>query len=210
MTTGLVVAVPKGRVLKAIIPLLEHAGLPAESLADDDRTLVRTVGPHRFLLLKPDDVPTYVEHGSADLGICGRDVVHERAAEVFIPLDLGVGKCRLVVAGPRGASVPSDVPRVATKFTRLAKEHFAKHAVPIELIHVAGSVELAPNVGLSDVIVDLVESGRTLAENDLEVIEVIMEVSSVVIANRASFRLKHDAIADLVNRLRSARDAADA
>lgn len=209
MSRPLTIAVPKGRVIRVLIPLFQRAGIDTSELESDDRRLIREArdGSVRFLLLKPDDVPTYVEYGTADLGVSGRDVLRERAYDLYQPLDLGVGRCRMVVAGPRGAEVPS-IPRIATKFPRTASEYFASRGVQAEIIYVQGSVELAPLVGLSDLIVDLVESGATLAENDLVEIETIASVSSVLIANRSLFKLRHQEIQPLVERLRAAVAAA--
>jgi ATP phosphoribosyltransferase len=199
----LTLAIPKGRVAQALAPFLERAGVGTQNLLANDRRLIRESddGGLRFLLLKPDDVPTYVEYGVADLGISGRDVLLERRYDLYQPLDLGVGKCRMVVAGPEGAVIPAR-PRVATKFPRIATEHFAKQGIQAEVIYVGGSVELAPLVGLSDVIVDLVESGATLRENNLVVREHICDISSVLIANRSLYKLRHAEIAPLVERLR--------
>jgi ATP phosphoribosyltransferase len=198
----LTIAIPKGRVAKVLAPLLERAGLGTENLLQDDRRLIRFSDNQevRFLLLKPDDVPTYVEYGVADLGISGRDVLLERRYDLYQPLDLGIGKCKMVVAGPRGAKVGAR-PRVATKFCRIASEHFAKKGVQAEIIYVGGSVELSPLVGLSDVIVDIVESGATLRENDLHVMEEICDISSVLVANRSLYKLRHQLIAPLVDKL---------
>lgn len=195
-------AIPKGRVAKALAPLFERAGIGTANLLADDRRLIRLSddGSVQFLLLKPDDVPTYVEYGAADLGISGRDVLLERRYDLYQPLDLGVGKCRMVVAGPVGAKL-SARPRVATKFPRIATDHFAKRGVQAEVIYVGGSVELSPLVGLSDVIVDIVESGATLRENDLHVMEHIADISSVLVANRSLYKLRHRQIAPLVARL---------
>jgi len=207
-TRPLTLAIPKGRVSQALAPLLERAGVGTQNLVANDRRLVRESddGSLRFLLLKPDDVPTYVEYGVADLGISGRDVLLERRYDLYQPLDLGVGKCRMVVAGPAGVSVGAR-PRVATKFPRIATEHFARKGVQAEVIYVGGSVELAPLVGLSDVIVDIVESGATLRENDLVVLEPICDISSVLVANRSLYKLRHAQIAPLVARLRAAVEA---
>lgn len=204
MTRPLTIAVPKGRILKTLAPLFEAAGIDTTSLLADDRKLVRETpdGKLAFLLLKPDDVPTYVEYGAADLGISGRDTLLERRYDLYQPLDLGIGRCRMVVAGPRGAVVP-EVPRIATKFQRIATEHFAKKGIQAEVIYVGGSVELSPLVGLSDLIVDLVETGTTLKENDLVEREVICEISSLLIANRAQYKLRHAEIAPLIQRLAS-------
>lgn len=201
----LTIAIPKGRVTKVLAPLFSKAGLDTSALGDDDRRLVRESkdGKLRFLLLKPDDVPTYVEYGAADLGVSGRDVLRERRCDLYQPLDLGIGKCRMVVAAPNGATLP-DVPRIATKFPRIASEHYAARGVQAEIIYVGGSVELAPLVGLSDAIVDLVESGATLKENGLSEVETIFEVSSVLVANRSLFKLRHAEIQPLLEKLRKA------
>jgi ATP phosphoribosyltransferase len=202
----LTVALPKGRVLKAVAPLLQRAGVDVTALLADDRTLVResAAAGLRFLLLKPDDVPTYVEYGAADLGVCGRDVLLERTADVYSPLDLGVGICRMVVAGIVGRPPPAGVPRVGTKYPRIAAEHFARRGVQADVIYLNGSVELAPIVGLSDVIVDLVETGETLVQNGLEVREEVTRVSSVLVANRASYKLRQEQMAPLFEALRRA------
>ena len=200
----LTVAIPKGRVQKQLVPMLEKAGLAASSLLTDDRTLIRETEDQRlrFLLLKPDDVPTYVEYGAADLGIVGRDVLLERRYDLYQPLDLGIGRCRMVVAGVPARALPA-VPRVATKYPRVATEHFAARGVQAEVIFVQGSVELAPLVGLSDLIVDLVETGSTLKENGLVELELISEISSVVVANRSLFKLRHAEVSSVVEKLRS-------
>lgn len=201
-----VIALPKGRVLRAIAPLLDRAGIPSAPLMQDDRTLIREVPSAgvRFLLLKSDDVPTYVEYGAADLGVCGRDVLLEREPDVYQPIDLGVGRCRMVVAAPKGRPVPRDVPRVATKYPRIAADHFARRGVQAEIINVQGSVELAPLAGLADLIVDLVETGSTLVQNGLEERELVASISSVLIANRASYKLRQHDIRPIVERLRAA------
>lgn len=201
----LTIAVPKGRILHSLVPLFTRAGLDCASLAQDDRTLIRTSqdGRLRFLLLKPDDVPTYVEYGAAELGVSGRDTLLERAYDLYHPVDLQIGKCRMVVAGPRGLHMP-DTPRVATKYPRIAKKHFSEKGLSPEIIYIQGSVELGPLVGLSDVIVDLVETGTTLQENQLEIIEVVCPISTVLVANRALFKLRHDLVKSVVERIQSA------
>lgn len=216
----LTIALPKGRSLKPVATLLARAGVVSttstlplpQALADDSRALVRTarLGEQalELLLLKPDDVPTYVEYGTADLGVCGRDVLVEREVDVYQPVDLGIARCRLVVAGRVGVDVASAhagrMPRVATKFPRTAAAHFARRGVQVEIVDVQGSVELAPLLGLADVIVDLVETGTTLAENGLEVKEIVSSVSSVLVANRASYKLRATAVSPLVAALRGA------
>lgn len=184
-------AVPKGRILKVLAPLFERAGLDVAPLLCDDRRLVRDSadGSMRYVFLKPDDVPTYVEYGAVDLGIAGRDTLLEKKADVYTPLDLRIGVCRLAVAGPRGKT-PPDLPRVATKYPSVTAAHFAKKGIQAEVIPVSGSVELAPLVGLADLIVDVVETGKTLQENDLYVIEDVADVSTMLIANRAAYKLR--------------------
>ena len=156
----------------------------------------------RLLLLKPDDVPTYVEYGAADVGVVGRDVLLERGSDVYVPLDLGIGRCRMVVAAPVGSSAPrartGHVPRVATKYPRIATAHFAARGDEVEVIYVQGSVELGPIVGLSEMIVDLVETGETLRQNGLAVRETVCEVSAVVVANKVGMKLRRPQIERLL------------
>jgi ATP phosphoribosyltransferase len=209
VTSPITIAVPKGRVNKAIVPLFERAGIDASAMLGDDRKLVRTSadGKLRFLLLKPDDVPTYVEYGAAELGISGKDTLRERGYDLYQPLDLEVGICRLVVAGPANRAIPA-VPRVATKYQRAATEHFAARGVQADVIYVQGSVEIAPLVGLADLIVDLVESGATLRDNGLVEKETIASVSSVLVANPSLYKLRYDDIEPFVTKLRAAVEGA--
>jgi ATP phosphoribosyltransferase len=199
----LTVAIPKGRVQKALAALFARGGLDASVLDGDDRRLVRQTadGKMRFLLLKPDDVPTYVEFGAADLGISGRDILLERRYDLYQPLDLGIGRCRMVVAAPADRTEIPMVPRVATKYPRIATDHFAARGVQAEVIFVQGSVELAPLVGLADLIVDLVETGSTLKENHLVVVEEVAVISSVVVANRAAYKLRSAEIGPILDGL---------
>jgi ATP phosphoribosyltransferase len=210
VTDILTVALPKGRVLRAVVPLLARAGVDADVLLADDRSLVREVRPLglRFLLLKPDDVATYVEYGAADLGVCGRDTLMERSYDLYQPLDLGVGRCRMIVAGVAGKAAPAGVPRVGTKYARSAAAHFAQKGVQAEVIHLHGSVELAAVTGLADLIVDLVETGETLAQNGLEEREEVARISSVLVANRAAYKLRQERIRPLVESLRAAVERA--
>jgi ATP phosphoribosyltransferase len=202
----LTVAIPKGRVQKALSALFARGGLDASVLDGDDRRLVRQTadGKMRFLLLKPDDVPTYVEFGAADLGVSGRDILLERRYDLYQPLDLGIGRCRMVVAAPVDRPEMPSVPRVATKYPRIAADHFAARGVQAEVIFVQGSVELAPLVGLADLIVDLVETGSTLKENHLVVVEDVVPISSVVVANRAAYKLRSAEIAPILDALAAA------
>ncbi|HVR20100.1 MAG TPA: ATP phosphoribosyltransferase [Polyangiaceae bacterium] len=209
MSSPVTIAIPKGRVTRALAPLFERAGIDPEPILADDRKLIRTSadGKLRFLLLKPDDVPTYVEYGAAELGISGKDTLRERGYDLFQPLDLEVGICRLVVAGPQDRPVPA-VPRVATKYQRAATEHFAARGIQAEVIYVQGSVEIAPLVGLADLIVDLVESGATLRDNGLVEKETIAAVSSVLIANPSLYKLRYAEIEPFLTKLRAAVESA--
>jgi ATP phosphoribosyltransferase len=217
----LTIALPKGRTLGPVAAILARAGVSpepskhgertlAEALTDESRALVRKArfGDQivHFLLLKPDDVPTYVEYGTADLGVCGRDVLVEREVDVYQPVDLGIGRCRLVVAGhvEGDAATGARMPRVATKYPRTAAAHFARQGLQVEVVNVQGSVELAPLTGLSDLIVDLVETGKTLVENGLEVKEEIANVSTLLVANRASYKLRAEVVGALIASVRAA------
>lgn len=206
MTTPLTIAVPKGRVLKSLSARFARAGIDPDVLLSDDRRLVRPTadGQVRFLLLKPDDVPTYVEYGAADLGVVGRDVLLERDYDLYVPLDLGIGICKLSVCGLAGKPPRTDQLRplrVATKFVNSASRYYRELGRQVEIIYVQGSVELAPITGLADVIVDLVETGETLRQNGLEVFEDVAEISSVVIANVAAFKLAREPIRKLLSAL---------
>lgn len=214
------IALPKGRTLGPVSKIFARAGLTGEGdatlatvLDENNRALVRRamLGEHTIdlLLLKPDDVPTYVEYGTADLGICGRDVLAERNIDAYHPLDLGIGRCRLVVAGRVGESFDRihRMPRIATKYPHIAARHFARRGVQVEIVNVLSSVELAPLTGLADLIVDLVETGTTLKQNGLEVKEEILAVSTLLVANRASYKLRAEPIRTLLDSLRAALGA---
>jgi len=200
----LTVALPKGRVLRAVAPLLARAGADPQLLLADDRSLVREMPAAglRFLLLKPDDVPTYVDYGAADLGVCGRDVLLERPVDLYQPVDLEVGRCRMIVAGVAGRPAPTGVPRVGTKYPRIAAEFFARKGVQAEIIFLQGSVELAPVTGLADLIVDLVETGATLAQNGLEEREEVARISSVLVVNRAAYKLRQERVRGFIEAVR--------
>lgn len=206
----LTIAVPKGRILKQFARLLDRAGFASSALLGDGRRLVREdeAGGLRYLLLKPDDVPTYVEYGAAELGVVGRDVLLEREYDLYAPLDLGIGRCRMMVAGPRDKPVPTRDLRIGTKFRNLAYRHFARQGRSVEVVYVQGSVELAPLTGLAHLIVDLVESGETLRQNGLVEMEHVCDVSSVLIANRAALKLERTRIKPLFDALERARDSA--
>jgi ATP phosphoribosyltransferase len=184
----IVIAVPKGRVLEQLSARLQEAGISTDALTAKSRKLVREDKESglSYLLLKPDDVPTYVEYGAADLGIVGRDVLMERDYDPDEPI-MGKGERPL---------------RVATKFPHIAERYFRSKGTPVELIFCQGSVELAPLTGLADVIVDLVETGETLRQNGLVPLEKIADISSVVIANRAALKLRREAIEPVLDALR--------
>jgi ATP phosphoribosyltransferase len=196
--------------------LLGRAGIRVgeDDLASRRLAVDAVCGRYRFVFVKPADVPVYVEHGIADCGVVGRDVLLESGADVLQPLDLGIGRCRLAVAARAGeALTPTGMLRVATKYPRIAARHFAGRGVPVEIIELSGSVELAPVLGLADCIVDLVETGRTLAENGLAVTETITESSGRLVVNRASYQLKGAAVGELLDALGgalAARDTAEA
>jgi ATP phosphoribosyltransferase len=203
----LTIALSKGRMQEDALAQFARAGIVVEESELNSRRLIvySREAEYAFVLVKPGDVPTYVEYGVADAGICGRDVLLESRADVHEPLDLKFGRCRIAVAAKREfVGVPYDLlatVRVATKYPRIATEYFHARGIPIEVVPLSGSVELAPLLGLSDRIVDLVETGRTLKENGLEVIEEITESTARLIVNRASFHLKRDAVRALITRL---------
>jgi ATP phosphoribosyltransferase len=208
MNDPIVIALPKGRLSDDSLALFARAGLPIP--ADFGRRLVvdSSDGALRYLLAKPIDVPTYVEYGAADLGICGLDVLRESQRSVYEPLLLPFGHCRLSLAGPlTRADTPlryESQPRVVTKFPRLASTFFRERGVNAEIIELGGSVELGPLVGLADLIVDLVDSGSTLRANGLKELRVIMHSQAVLIANRAAWRLKATPIQNLITLLGNA------
>ncbi len=187
--------------------LFAAAGIVVDENELNSRKLLvnSTDGRFSFVFVKPSDVPTYVEYGVADAGVCGRDVLLESQADVHEPLDLRIGRCKIAVAGKREV-IGQDynllaTVRVATKFPRIATEYFHARGVPIEVVTLSGSVELAPLLGLSDRIVDLVDTGRTLKENGLEVIDVITESTARLVVNRASFHLKRVEVGALISAL---------
>lgn len=211
---GLTIALAKGRMQQEALGLLARAGVRAAEGALNSRRLAveDETGAYRFVFVKPADVPVYVEHGIADCGVVGRDVLLESDADVLQPLDLRISRVQIAVAAPGGAlKFDAGALRVATKYPRVAARHFGARGIPVEIIELAGSVELAPVLGLSDCIVDLVETGRTLRENGLAVVEVIAESTARLVVNRAGYQLKASAVARLVAALEEAlrRDAAE-
>jgi ATP phosphoribosyltransferase len=204
---GLTIAIAKGRLQAEALALLTQAGLRISATAESTRRLAieDESGLNRFIFVKPADVPVYVEHGIADCGIVGRDVLLETEADVLQPLTLNIGCCRIVVAAPKAiAGNGYGMLRVATKYPRLAARHFSALGQPVEIIELSGSVELAPVLGLADCIVDLVETGRTLQENGLRIIEVIDESSARLVVNRASYQLKALIVGNLLRAIEKA------
>lgn len=209
------VALAKGRLASFATELFEKCGLDMSELKEDSRKLV--FSPEgtdiRFLMVKPSDVPVYVDHGIADIGIVGKDTLLEAGLPLYEMLDLGYGKCKVAVAGfagERKEKITSNVLTVATKYPRIARMHFASKGEDIEIIKLNGSIELAPILGLSDVIVDIVESGRTLKENGLSVLEDICEVSAKLVVNRVSLKTKLCEIKPLIDGLKMALEEKNA
>jgi ATP phosphoribosyltransferase len=211
-------ALAKGRIFEETLPLLAAAGIrPAEDPETSRKLILATNRPGlRLILVRAADVPTYVQYGAADLGVAGRDLLAEHGGEgLYQPLDLGIARCRMVVAVPEEFDYAAAVKRgarlrVATKYIHTAREHFAAKGMHVDLIKLYGSMELAPLVGLADAIVDLVDTGHTLKANRLKAVEDILAVSSRLIVNPASLKLKRDAIAPLLEALARASARASA
>ncbi len=201
----LTIALPKGRLQKPALEKFARARVVPDEEPGVSRKLIVSAGSAaRFVVLKDGDVPLYVERGAADLGVCGLDQVLESGADLLTPIDFGFGRCRLCLAAPSGRSVTAELGRslrVATKYPRLTAQCFARRGVPVDLVHLSGSVELAAVSGLTDAIVDLVESGRTLDENGLVVIDELLQISARLVVNRAAYRLKVEEMLPLLEAL---------
>ena len=197
MKTMLNVALPKGRLGEKVYAMFEKAGFECPSIKENNRKLIfeNEEKGIRYFWVKPSDVAIYVEHGAADIGVAGKDILLEYEPDVYELLDLDIGKCRMAVAGMKDfRDNTQKTLRVATKFTNIAKTYYASMGREIDIIHLNGSIEIAPILGLSDVIVDIVETGTTLKENNLEVHEEIVPISARLIANKASFKFKNESI----------------
>ena len=204
MNTVLNVALPKGRLGEKVYAMFKAAGFPCPSIEEPNRKLIfeNLEAGVRYFWVKPSDVAIYVERGAADIGVAGKDILLEYTPDVYELLDLDIGKCRMAVAAKRDfRDDPRRTLRVATKFSGIAKRYYQSIGREIDIIHLNGSIEIAPILGLSDVIVDIVETGTTLKENDLEVVETIVPISARLVANKASFQFKKDAIERLVRAL---------
>ena len=200
------IALPKGRLGEKVYDMFEKAGFDCPSIKENNRKLTfeNEEKGLRFFWVKPSDVAIYVERGAADIGIAGKDILLEYRPNVYELLDLGIGKCRMAVAAKKSfRDNPSKTLRVATKFTNIAREYYAGKCRDIDIIHLNGSIEIAPILGLSDVIVDIVETGKTLLENDLVPFETIVPISARVIANKANFKFKGERIEAIVEGLAS-------
>ena len=206
----LTVALSKGKLLPPTLELFRRAGYGSKELTAESRRLVFTCPDSgtTLLIVRPSDVPTYVEYGAADAGVVGKDVLLEQDRDVYEPLDLKFGACRIAVAALRGAELRdrlSSKIRVATKYPNITERHFNQKGIPVEIIKLYGSIELAPVAGLAERIVDLVSSGRTLKAHNLVEIEVIAPSTARFIVNRASLKMKHGALSDLMARLKRGR-----
>jgi ATP phosphoribosyltransferase len=208
LDSHLTIALSKGRIFEQTLPLLAFAGIhPLEDPETSRKLILESNRPQvRFLIVRASDVPTYVQYGAADLGVSGKDVLLEHGGEgLYEPLDLGIARCRLMVAGlPDVAQPAMRRLRVATKYVKSAERYYASKGEQVEIIKLYGSMELAPLVGLADRIVDLVESGNTLKANGLVPLEHIADISSRLVVNKASWKMKHAAVISLLDALRSA------
>lgn len=201
MKTMLNVALPKGRLGEKVYAMFEKAGFECPSIKENNRKLIfeNEACGVRYFWVKPSDVAIYVERGAADIGVAGKDILLEYEPDVYELLDLDIGKCRMAVAAKKDfRDDPARTLKVATKFTNIARTFYAAQGRDIDIIHLNGSIEIAPILGLSDVIVDIVETGTTLKENDLEVFETIVPISARLIANKAGFKFKSEQIEKLV------------
>lgn len=191
------IALPKGRLGEKVYDMFERAGFPCPSIKENNRKLIfeNEEALVRYFWVKPSDVAIYVERGAADIGVAGKDIIAEYRPDVYELLDLKMGKCRMAVAAKKGFRDDTDKTlRVATKFSNIAAKYYAEKCRDIDIIHLNGSIELAPILELSDVIVDIVETGKTLIENDLVPLETIMPISARLIANKSAYQFKKETI----------------
>ncbi|WP_447529037.1 MULTISPECIES: ATP phosphoribosyltransferase [unclassified Vreelandella] len=207
MSKQLILALSKGRILEETLPLLADAGItPAEDLSKSRKLLFDTNLPDvKFVVIRATDVPTYVQLGAADLGIAGKDVLLEHGAEgLYEPVDLDIARCRLMTAGVTGQAPSKARRRVATKFVNIARRYYAEQGIQAEVIKLYGAMELAPLMNLADEIVDIVDTGNTLRANGMEPRELIADISTRLVVNKAAMTMKHDRIKPLLARLSSA------
>lgn len=200
------VALPKGRLGEKVYDMFEKAGFECPSIKEESRKLIfeNEAAGVRYFWVKPSDVAIYVERGAADIGVAGKDILLEYSPDVYELFDLDIGKCRMAVAAPRDfRDNPQKTLKVATKFSNIAQSYYGSKGRDIDIIHLNGSIEIAPILGLSDVIVDIVETGTTLKENNLEVFETIVPISARLIANKSSFMFKSEQIEKIVNSMKN-------
>lgn len=204
MSDRLKIAMPKGRIYKQASKLFREAGLPIPDDIDDSRKLIIEIpeAGMDFIMAKPVDVPTYVEYGAADVGVVGKDVLMEENRDVYELLDLGIARCRMSLIGLPDWK-PGHTVRVATKYPNVASQYFRENGQQVEVIKLNGSIELAPLIGLADHIVDMVETGQTIRENGLVEIKTIFQITSRLIANRVSYRMKSEQIEALCKQLQN-------
>ena len=206
------VALPKGRLGEKVYAMFAEAGYECPALLDPGRKLIfeNTEAGVRYFWVKPSDVAIYVERGAADIGVAGKDILLEYRPDVYELFDLDIGKCRMAVAAKKDfRDDPAKTLRVATKFSRIAGEYYASLGREIDIIHLNGSIEIAPILGLSDVIVDIVETGTTLKENDLAVVETIVPISARLIANKTGFKFKTEQITRIMDEMKRYREKAN-
>lgn len=204
MKEQLTIALTKGRILKETLPLMARAGLePVEDISTSRRLVFDTNQKHiKIVILRGTDVPTYVRHGVADIGVVGKDILLEQGGEgLYEPLDLQIARCRLMTAAPVGWNASGLRQRVATKYTNIARRYFAKKGIQTELIKLYGAMELAPIMGLADLIVDIVDTGNTLRANGLEPLEEIADISSRLVVNKAAMRARYQTIQPFIDNL---------
>ena len=211
MNDFITIAIPKGRILQESVALFKKIGIDCEELLSDTRKLIfeNPAQKMRYMIVRATDVPTYVEYGCADLGIVGKDTLMEQEKDVYEPLDLKFGYCRMMVAEPAELSRTDDPAswtniRIATKYPNVTEKYFSGKGVQVEIIKLYGSMELAPLMGLADRIVDVVDTGKTLKENGLEPTELIAHVTSRLIVNKASMKMKHVLIQPIIDQLEAA------
>lgn len=209
MKDQLIIALSKGRIYKETVPLLAHAGIEAAEDPETSRKLILDTNHEnvKLVIVRASDVPTYVAYGAADLGVTGKDVLMEHGGEgLYEPLDLQIAKCKLMVAGKPGAVPKFGRRRIATKFVNTARRYYAEKGEQVEIIKLYGSMELAPLVGLADAIVDVVDTGNTLRANGLEPLEHIAHISSRLIVNKASMKMKSDTLKAFIRHMSEAVD----
>lgn len=211
MDQQVIIALTKGRILKETLPLLAAAGIePIEDISKSRKLIFETnQSDIRLLIIRGSDVPTYVQHGAADMGVSGKDMLLEAGgADLYESLDLNISKCRLMTAGLVGKELPRGRVRVATKFTNVAKRYCAEKGIQADIIKLYGAMELAPLMNLADMIVDIVDTGNTLKANGMEPQDLIADISSRLVVNRAAMKRKHQRISQIIERLRAVVEVA--